>query len=162
MFFNESSEYICPECSKGHLDSYDHCPRISRHADSEDEWFEIPRGKCSHCKRLHRALPDFMVPYKHYDARAITDVLDEKITPDNFTGNNPSESTMVRWHMWLVINKTLIDGILKSIGHRQLGFSEKLLKSTDSLLEKLNASYDGWLETIVRVIYNSGARLRPL
>jgi len=103
-----------------------------------------------------------MIPYKHYDARAITDVLDEAVTPDNFTGNFPSDSTMLRWHIWLEINKTLIDGILKSLAYRQLGFSEKLLKSADSLLKILKASYHRWLETIVRVIYNSGARLRPL
>ena len=103
-----------------------------------------------------------MVPYKHYDARAITDVLEEKITTDSFTGNYPSESTMIRWHIWLRINKALIDGILKSIGHRQLGFSEKLLKSEGSLLEELKASYRRWLETVVRVIYNSGASLCPL
>ncbi len=66
--------------------------------------------------RLHRALPDFMVPYKHYDARAISDVLDG----DAVDGDKPSESTVIRWHMWLQINKALIDGILKSLGHRQL------------------------------------------
>ena len=154
--------FICPECGKGHLIPYDHCSRISRHADSEDEWFMIPRGRCSHCKRLHRALPDFMIPYKHYDARAISDVLDEVVTPENFAGSFPTESSMKRWQMWLMINRALIDGILKSFAHRQLGFSEKLLKSEDSLLEKLRASYEHWLETIVRVIYNSGARLSPL
>lgn len=103
-----------------------------------------------------------MIPYKHYDARAISDVLEKNITPDNFAGSFPSDSTMMRWRMWLEINKALIDGILKSLGHRQFGFSEKLLKSADSLLEELKASYYRWLETIVRVIYNSGARLRPL
>jgi len=107
---------------------------------------------------LHRALPDFMIPYKHYDARAISDAL-EKDTVDS---DKPSESTITRWHIWLKLNKALIDGILKSLGYRQLGFSEKLLKSEDSLLEELIASYHRWLQTIVRVIYNSGARLSPL
>lgn len=128
----------------------------------EDEWFMIPRGKCSHCKRLHRALPDFMIPHKHFSASTISKVLENVITPDTFTGDSPSESTMIRWHMWLEINRTLIDGILKSLAHRQLGFSEKLLKSADSLLNELKASYENWLETIVRTLYNSGARLIPL
>ena len=38
-----------PECGKGHIDAYDHCSRICRHANAEDEWYMIPRGKCSHC-----------------------------------------------------------------------------------------------------------------
>ena len=122
----------------------------------------IPRGKCSHCKRLHRALPDFMIPNKHFSARTISKVLEDVITPDTFTGDHPSESTMIRWHLWLKINRTLIDGILKSLAHRQLGFSEKLLKSADSLLNELKASYEDWLETIIRILYNSGARLNPL
>ena len=122
----------------------------------------IPRGKCSHCDRLHRALPDFIVPHKHFAAETITKVLEDEITPDTFTGDKPSESTMIRWKMWLELNRILIDGILKSFGYRQLGFSEKLLKSTDSLLDELIASYANWLETIIRVIYNSGASLVPL
>ncbi len=103
-----------------------------------------------------------MIPYKHYDARAITDVLEETVTPDTFAGSYPSESTMMRWQQWLDLNKALIDGILKAIGHKRLGYSEKLLKSADSLLEELIASYERWLEAIVKVIYNSGASLRPL
>ena len=122
----------------------------------------IPRGKCCHCSRLHRALPDFIVPHKHFAAKTITKVLEDEITPDTFIGDAPSESTMLRWKLWLELNRTLIDGILRSFGYRQLGFSEKLLKSTDSLLDKLIASYEDWLETIIRVIYNSGARLSPL
>lgn len=122
----------------------------------------IPRGKCSHCKRLHRALPDFMIPHKHFAAETISRVLEDEITSETFAGDHPCESTMIRWHMWLRINRTLIDGLLKSLAHRQLGFSEKLLGSADSLLDELKASYEFWLETIVRTIYNSGARLNPL
>lgn len=99
-----------------------------------------------------------MIPYTHYDARAISDVLEG----DSVDGDKPAESTIIRWHMWLRLNSALIDGILKSLGHRQFGFSEKLLKSEDSLLEELIASYHRWLQTIIRVIYNSGARLSPL
>ena len=42
------------------------------------------------------------------------------------------------------------------------GFSKELLRSGVSLLQKLRSSIPGgWLKVILRVIYNSGARLRP-
>lgn len=122
----------------------------------------IPRGKCSHCGRLHRGLPDFSVPYKHYSTKVISDAIDGIIEPETVKDDRPSEHTIARWRLWIEINKELINGILRSFGYRQLGFSEKLLRSTDSLLDKLTASYEDWLETIIRVIYNSGARLIPL
>ena len=86
-----------------------------------------------------------MVPYKQYDAETISGVLENVITPDTTFGNGPSESTMIRWKLWVEINKALIDGILKALAHRQFGFSEKFLKCKDSLLEKLIASYEKWL-----------------
>jgi hypothetical protein len=103
-----------------------------------------------------------MIPHKHFATETISRVLEDEITSETFAGDHPCESTMIRWHMWLRINRTLIDGLLKSLAHRQLGFSEKLLGSADSLLDELKASYEFWLETIVRTIYNSGARLNPL
>lgn len=122
----------------------------------------IPRGKFSHCGRLHRGLPDFMIPRKHYAAETITKVLEDEISPESFEGTYPVDITMIRWHLWLLLNKALIDGILKSLAHRELGFSEKLLKSADSLLEEMKASYELWLEKIVTVVYNSGVQLSPL
>ena len=38
--------------------------------------FLIRRLKCSNCGRLHRELPDCLVPYKHYASEVISGVLD--------------------------------------------------------------------------------------
>ena len=43
-----------------------------------------------------------------------------------------------------------------------LGFGEDLLHSKVSLLTKLRKSSEVWLETILRVIYNSGGYLVPV
>ena len=60
------------------------------------------------------------------------------------------------------MNHTNIDGHLKSIGHRELGFSNELLCSGISLLDNLRSSDPfGWLKTIIRTIYNAGAYLCP-
>ena len=41
----------------------------------------IRRMKCTKCGILHRELPDFLVPYKHYTAEVISGVLDGQVTP---------------------------------------------------------------------------------
>ena len=35
---------------------------------------------------------------------------------------------MIRWHHWFIINEFNIEGHMKSIGYRLLGFSEELPK----------------------------------
>lgn len=106
-------------------------------------------------------LADFLVPYKHYGEEAISGVLDGIVLPtDADSEESPSERTMLRWHHWLMHNQLNIDGHLKSIAYRELGFSEELLKSGISLLVALRRSIpDGWLRSVIRYIYNSGNSL---
>lgn len=106
-------------------------------------------------------LPDCLVPFKHYEESVIADALDDRIIPDE-SDDRPSVMTVGHWKFWLMLNERDIDGHMKSIGHRELGFSEELLKSGVSLLGMLRSSIpEGWLKTVLRYIYNSGARLLP-
>ena len=123
----------------------------------------IPRHKCSNegCRKLHRLLPDFLAPYKHYEEAVICDSIDDRIKPEK-SDYHPSDKTVSHWKFWLWLNTDDINGYMKSIAFRELGYSEELLKSGVSLLDKLRSSIpDGWLKTIIRTIYNSGASLRP-
>ena len=106
-------------------------------------------------------LADFLVPYKHYGEEVISGVLDEIVLPtDADSEESPSERTMLRRHHWLMKNQLNIDGHLKSIAYRELGFSAELLKSGVSLLAALRCSIpDGWLRSVIRYIYNSGNSL---
>lgn len=125
---------------------------------------QIERLMCTNegCRRLHNALPDCLVPYKHYASEVISGVLDNVVSPDDTdTEDYPCESTMLRWKHWLMMNHLRIDGYLKSIGHRILGFHQGLLESRISLLEKIRLSNEWWLEAILRMIYNSGGFLVP-
>ena len=125
--------------------------------------FLIRRLKCSSCGRLHRELPDCLAPYKHYASEVISGVLDGIVSPDDEDSTDyPCETTMHRWHCWLEANQLRIDGYLKSTGYRLLGFSTELLESRVSLLNKLRSSRLEWLETLLRVIYNSGGFLVPV
>lgn len=119
--------------------------------------------KCPRCKKLHRELPDILAPYKHYHLDIIMGMLDGRlIQGEDEYENYPCEKTVERWEAWLAQNKTDIDGCLKSVGYRLLGYGEELLYSTVSLLEKMKCSVDNWLGIILRMIYNSGGRLCPL
>lgn len=131
----------------------------------ERKCLRIERLQCTNdgCRRLHNALPDCLVPYKHYATEVISGVLDEVITPDDTEAEDyPCETTMLRWKLWLALNYLRIDGYLKSIGNRLLGMGEGLLSSLVCLLDQLRHSNHCWLEAILRMIYNSGGFLVPL
>ena len=107
-------------------------------------------------------LPDFMVPFKHYTEDVISDCVNNSSEQSQIC-DGPSNSTINRWKRWIGLNTPDIDGHLKSIGHRELGFSKKLLTTSVSLLEELMRCIPhGWLRTIHRMIYNSGAYLVPV
>lgn len=102
-----------------------------------------------------------MVPFKHYQEEIICDAIDDRIDPEK-SDDRPSKQTVTHWKFWLFLNTDDINGHLKSIAYRELGYSEELLKSGVSLLEKLRSSMpEEWLKTIIRTIYNSGAYLQP-
>ena len=94
--------------------------------------------KCPRCKKLHRELPDILAPYKHYHLDIIMGMLEGTLTvgEDEFE-DYPCEKTVERWNAWLQQNRIAIDGYMKSVGYRLLGYGEELLHSTVSLLEKM-------------------------
>ena len=107
-------------------------------------------------------LPDFMVPFKHYTEDVISDTINDNSEQAQIC-DGPSTATVRRWKRWIGLNATDIDGQLRSIGYRELGFSKELLNSGCSLLLKLKSSIPhGWLRTILCLIYNSGASLVPV
>lgn len=151
-------------CKKGSLIFRDFCKRTVRHDDGERELLYIPRHKCDNpnCGKVHRMLPDFMVPYKHYTEDVISDCVNYSSEQSQIC-DGPSTATIDRWKRWISLNTSDIDGQLKSIGHRELGFSKELLNTSVSLLGKLMRSIPhGWLMIILRTIYNSGAYLVPV
>lgn len=103
-----------------------------------------------------------MVPYKHYAEPVIRDSVNDKSDQAQIC-DGPSYSTVMRWKRWITRNISDINGHLKSIGHRELGYSSDLMKSGISLLDELMRSIpNGWLSTILCIIYNSGATIAPV
>ena len=58
----------CPDC-EGDLKPYDTCKRHVTHLDDEEVGhrvlYVLRRLQCENCKKTHRELPNFIVPYKH-------------------------------------------------------------------------------------------------
>ena len=140
-----------------------HFRHVLKDGTCEKEWYLIPYGRCRNegCRRYFRILPEDMgVPFKHYDKDAIADVLDEKITPESGV-DSPAVLTMLRWIRWLAINSSRIEGVLRSVGYRLLGYGEEILFSPESLLDRIRRDRAQWLPAMLRTVYNSGHRLMP-
>jgi len=120
----------------------DRVKRHTRQKGGKKVWFEIERYKYESCCRLHRAIPAFLTPFKHYCLGLITAVLDGRILPREYEEehNYPIEITMERWKRWEDLNRTDIEGYIRFIGHRMLGYSEELLTASVSLHDTMKAS----------------------
>lgn len=87
----------CPKCG-GRLKYYDKVPRIVRTKGGQVKEVRLRRFRCVECKSIHRELPDYIFPYKHYKADIINGVLDGTITPETLGFEDyPCEMTMARW-----------------------------------------------------------------
>lgn len=87
----------CPVCG-GYLKPYDHVKRIVR-TKGRKSWYErIRRMRCLDCRKLHNELPDYIFPYKQYEAELIRGVLEGLITSDILGYEEyPCELTMKTW-----------------------------------------------------------------
>lgn len=148
----------CPECSEK-LKYRDSVLRTFKEEGGDKNSIIIRRLKCCYCLSLHRELPDFIAPHKHYTTDVIENVVDELINDGDY--DYPCERTMIRWKNWTLRNTSGINGYLKSIAFRMLNFSGEFLESGVCLLNKLQEEGEGWLGKVLRVIYNSGGFLPP-
>ena len=73
--------------------------RIVREPDSV-YYIWIPVFYSEAAERYHRALPDFLLPFKHYTTNVIK--ASEENNPDLDLFDFPSDSSRFRWHSWLL------------------------------------------------------------
>ncbi|MDR1979898.1 MAG: DUF6431 domain-containing protein [Synergistaceae bacterium] len=60
----------CPFCG-GFLTARDSRTRFVIRKDGERETWIVRRLRCCSCGKLHTELPQFILPFKHYEALAI-------------------------------------------------------------------------------------------
>lgn len=94
---SSDSNSICPDCG-GNIKYYDTVSRIIRMKGGKTQRIYVRRLRCTQCRTIHRELPEFIFPYKQYDAEIIKGVLEGFITPDTIGYEDyPCEMTMIRW-----------------------------------------------------------------
>lgn len=91
------NELTCP-CCGGDLKYYDRVQRIVRTKNRVSTRVKIRRLKCANCGAMHRELPDYILPYKQYEAELVMGVLEGLITCETLGFEDyPCEMTMLRW-----------------------------------------------------------------
>lgn len=126
--------------------------RKSKESSGETKVYNIRRLGCVNCGRIHHELPDFLVPYKRYEAECI-----EKVLTDSLHHDIPS--TLFRWLDWFTSFVEYWIGCLTSIMFRIQGKSPVNLSSEASLsaLQRIGrwvGDAPRWLARIVRPIAN--------
>ena len=76
-------ELFCPVCG-GTLKLYDHVMRMIKIQKGVKTYIYIRRLRCTKCGRVHRELPEHIIPHIHYD-KAI--VMGNCITLEDTNGN---------------------------------------------------------------------------
>ena len=88
----------CPKCNSNELKQYDKIKRLVKGTGGKKQWIEVYRYKCEKCNSIHRQLPDFIIPFKHYDKEIILGVQNGNISTETFGYEDyPCEETMKRW-----------------------------------------------------------------
>lgn len=91
------STFTCPDCD-GTLKYYDRARRIVRTKGGKVRWEKVDRFFCTECGSIHRKLPSYLLPYKHYEANIIRGFISGQITMFDIEYEDyPCEMTISRW-----------------------------------------------------------------
>lgn len=96
-YMSNTNETICSDCGIS-LKYYDTVSRIIRTKERNTNYIKVQRFKCPECGSIHRNLPDYIYPYKQYEAEIIDGVIEGLITCNTIGFEDyPCEMTMYRW-----------------------------------------------------------------
>lgn len=88
---------ICPDCN-GTLHYYDTVKRIVRGSFGKVYWIHLRRLNCKICGRYHRELPNYILPYKHYEKDIIKGFITNTIKVEDIEYEDyPCETTIKDW-----------------------------------------------------------------
>jgi hypothetical protein len=121
--------------------------------EGDREIYRLRRLKCSVCGKLHTELPDFILPFKRYDAQTIQATLDE--SPDNCC--TADESTMARWRRDFAGAQEAIAALLVSY-YMRLTENSASLFDVENITARIKAGQKHWLSFVTRLLINSGHR----
>ena len=90
-----NNESNCPKCG-GQLKYYDSVKRLIRTKYGRKKKVVIRRLRCAKCRSIHRELPEFIFPYKQYEADIIIGVIEGLITCETLGFEDPLALTFHR------------------------------------------------------------------
>jgi len=148
-----SAEFLpCPTCG-GSMVVHDTRERGVFRYEGDKEIYRLRRLSCRVCGKLHTELPDFILPFKHYDAQTIQATLEE--SPDNSCAAD--ESTMARWRRSFARAQEAIAALLVSY-YMRLTENSASLFDAENIMARIKAGQKHWLSFVMRLLINSGHR----
>ena len=140
---------VCPKCDKT-MAYRDTCDRHGLNADAICQWYVLRRFKCVDCNNIHREIPDFLFPYKHYEADVIQAAID-----GNKDGIAADESTIRNWRNQWYSQETHIRLILLSLLIQLNNEKPKLIGFNTNIIISIRKKYSRWLAFVIKALTNN-------
>jgi len=155
-FFVRCAELVpCPCCGE-RLEVIGSRNRKYLNSAGEQVKLRIRRLRCGTCRKIHHELPDFLAPYKRYQATCVENVVSDPPVEPLVAAD---DSTLYRWRRWCRDQAAYWLGCLTAIALRfrqdpvQVASAPAL--SAHRSLGRVVESGPGWLLRVVRVVVNS-------
>ncbi|WP_373230554.1 DUF6431 domain-containing protein [Cohnella sp.] len=158
-FFVRCTEMVPSPCCLAELSVIGSRKRKVIGATGEKRTLVIRRLRCQGCRSIHHELPDFLVPYKHYESSCVEQAANE-ITTLIVAAD---ESTLYRWRSFVQERTTYWLGCLASLATRfhqdPVEQSSVALQTAHQKIGHVVGNAPGWLARIVRPIANANCWL---
>lgn len=142
----------------------DSVERLIRISSAEKYGIVIRRLICEDCGKIHRELPDFLLPHKHYPA----DCIEAEIDPGRQAGITdecenvicayPELSTCMRWRWEFKQKQEILIRMQRIVClyAEHIGFNHVACTVGNTLPMKWRKTGVGWLAESVRIAINAG------
>ena len=136
----------CPKCGKL-MKFRDTCNRHGLSSDTVCQWYILRRFKCEDCNNIHREIPDFLFPYKHYEADVIQAAIDGN-TDDIYA----DESTIRHWRKQWQTQEPRIRLILIALLAQAYNETIKLVGNHSDIILSIRQQHSRWLAFVVKLL----------
>jgi hypothetical protein len=93
----KEGEDSCPVCG-GKLKRYDKVKRLIKTEYGHKKWIDVERFVCTECHRMHRVIPNDILPYKQYEKHIIEGFINNTLDSYRLEYEDfPSESIINEW-----------------------------------------------------------------
>lgn len=145
----------CPLCD-GSLRVRDFVKRFVRISSDEKYGVTIRRLICDVCGKIHRELPDFLLPHKHYPTECIEAEIEQRQMDENAVCAYPELSTCFRWRQEFHLPRVQIEQ--QHIVTPPMGVH--LCYDYDGIHMEWEKAGIGWLAECIRTAVNTGLVFR--